>query len=68
MGTEAPRYVCLFSCQFLCDIPDGLVIHARNSGELSWPDIERKHNLSNNTFSYFIVMGFLLFFSKSFAD
>ena len=30
---------------------DGLVIHASNSGELSWPDIERSHNLLNNTFS-----------------
>ena len=30
---------------FFCYISDGLVIHSRNSGELSWPDIERSHNL-----------------------
>ncbi len=28
---EAPGYGCLFSWQFFCDIPDGLVIHASNS-------------------------------------
>ena len=39
MGTEAPGYGCLFSWQFFSNIPDGLVVHARNSGELSWPDI-----------------------------
>ena len=36
---------------FFCNIPDGLVIHASNSGELSWPGIERSHNLLNNTIS-----------------
>ena len=49
----APGYGCLFSWQFFSNIPDGLVVHARNSGELSWPDIERTYNLLNNTFSSF---------------
>ncbi len=31
VGTETPGYGCLFSWQFFCDIPDGLVIHASNS-------------------------------------
>jgi hypothetical protein len=43
----APGYGRLFSCYFFGNISDGLVIHASNSGELSWPDIERSHNLLN---------------------
>ena len=34
----APGYGCLFSWQFFCYIPDGLVIHASNSEE-SWGQV-----------------------------
>lgn len=36
---EALGYGCLFLCHFWGNISDGFVIHASNSGELSWPDI-----------------------------
>ena len=48
MGTGTWVWVPVFML-FFCNISDGLVIHASNSGELSWPDIEQLHNLLNNT-------------------
>ena len=52
MGTGTWVWVPVFM-SFFFYTSDGLVIHASNTGELSWPDIERKHNLLNNTFSSF---------------
>ena len=46
-------WVSVIALQGFRYISDSLVIHASNTGELSWPDTNGKHNLTDNAFSLF---------------